>query len=59
GGSRVSTITAPGDRPALDRRGLRLEYLTVGWNILGSRPMLPRRSFPSSAPGSPRGLGRR
>ena len=22
------------DRPALLRRGLRLEYLTVGWNII-------------------------
>jgi divalent metal cation (Fe/Co/Zn/Cd) transporter len=30
----VSTAAAGLDRPALLRRGLRLEYLTVGWNLV-------------------------
>ncbi len=28
------TTSAAGDRPALLRRALRLEYLTVGWNLV-------------------------
>ena len=30
----MSTAAEPLDRPALLRRGLRLEYITVGWNIV-------------------------
>mgnify|MGYP003530111322 CR=1 FL=1 len=28
------TVAAASDRPRLLRRALRLEYLTVGWNII-------------------------
>ena len=28
------TISVAGERPGLLRRALRLEYLTVGWNIV-------------------------
>ena len=30
----MTAIAPTGDRPALLRRGLRLEYLTVGWNLI-------------------------
>ena len=44
----IATALEPG-RPALLRRALRLEYLTVGWNLVEGVVAIDRRRAPAGS----------